>query len=538
MTRPSSVIAHYEDEEFDSNFYSLVGIISEFCDQVVVVTTSPETVNVPDLPRNVQILRRPNLGYDFLSYRVGIKRLEELGKPNGPLLLVNSSFIVTDDCLFRNAVESALRPSIDEKQNEVVGLTTSRQFREHVQSYFVYLPEKVLALDSVRKFWAGVQPKSSKFEVIVSYELGLSKVLAENKVRISSVFRPSFLNRLLVHYRSMASATSSFLLEPSRSTLWSLLTYWRTINYLVFTPREIEKKIGILKRQVFESDPKNVLRARVESIDRPRVQIDKNVLLYQGHGFTPRVAVVVHVFYGEVFEEISSRLRAIPEPFDLYVTTPFEATATSVLKSVPPLASSVRMIISENRGRDIAPFVSLLRSKSLNDYQSVLKLHTKRSTYSKKGDAWRSDLLGTLLIDAVQVNLVMRALDSLKAGVIGPEQFYLTDESKFLGGNKNRMSELRSMFFGHPNVEPPLGFFAGSMFWFSPRIFRALTESEVTLDFESEEGQMDGTTAHAFERIICDFARNEALSVTSAHDPTKEISIDASKWNSIPVQKI
>jgi lipopolysaccharide biosynthesis protein len=536
LTRPSSVIAHYAEEEFDSQFYSLVGIISEFCDEVVIVTTSPVTVNAPNLPRNVQILRRPNLGYDFLSYRVGIERLYDLGKLNGPLLLVNSSFIVTDNCLFRNAVESALRSSTNEKENEAVGLTISKQFRRHIQSYFIHLPEKVLALDSVRKFWMGVQPKSSKYEVIFSYELGLSKVLADSKVRLRSVFRPSFLIRLQVHYRGIADSISSFLLNPSKSTFWSVITYWRTLNYLVFTPREVAKSIGIIKREVLEADPKNALGARAQAIQGRTTQLDKNVLLHQGLGFTPRVAVVVHVFHGELFAEISRRLRVIPEPFDLYVTTPFESTATPVLQSLPPLASSVRMIISENRGRDIAPFVSLLRSKALRDYQSVLKLHTKKSDYSKKGDAWRSDLLASLLSDAAQVTSIMETLESLEAGVVGPDQFYLTDESKFLGGNKNRMAELRSVFFGNSNIEHPLGFFAGSMFWFSPRTFRALTDSSASLEFEPEEGQMDGTTAHAFERIVCDFARHEGLSVTSAYDPSKEMSIEGSKGNGIPVQ--
>ena len=52
-------------------------------------------------------------------------------------------------------------------------------------------------------------------------------------------------------------------------------------------------------------------------------------------------------------------------------------------------------------------------------------------------------------------------------------------------------------------------FAAGSMFWFRRSSLMALTAPDLAALFEPEEGQLDGTTAHAMERLFPVEARRQ-----------------------------
>jgi rhamnosyltransferase len=82
----------------------------------------------------------------------------------------------------------------------------------------------------------------------------------------------------------------------------------------------------------------------------------------------------------------------------------------------------------------------------------------------------------------------------------------------------------------------PLGFFAGSMFWFNPAALAPLHAiPQGHLAFEPEAGQQDGTLAHAFERIFCNIARSTGYVTTSLTLGGEEIDSTATDCNTVPV---
>lgn len=255
-----------------------------------------------------------------------------------------------------------------------------------------------------------------------------------------------------------------------------------------------------------------------------------------GSELKPDLAVVVHAYYVDPLPELRRHLLHFTEPFDLFVTTPHESDVPYILDQLQGCAASMTIVICENRGRDIGPFVSLLRTGCLDSYKGVLKLHLKKSFYSKEGNAWRQSLLRELCGDAAAIKRCAQLLRRGDVGLIGPQQYFLTDE-RFWGANLAQTHALLVTAGAlSEKQQPPLAFFAGSMFWFSPVALSPLCEiPDSKLSFPPETGLQDGTLAHALERAFAPLVRARGFRVTSPPLDGIDIHTVDSSRNTVPV---
>ena len=89
----AAVVAHYDpDCVWDENFLIMLRILNEVVDHIIVVTTSTEITELLNGFRHISVVRRPNVGYDFYSYRVGI-RLAFLTRDYDELFVLNSTIL-------------------------------------------------------------------------------------------------------------------------------------------------------------------------------------------------------------------------------------------------------------------------------------------------------------------------------------------------------------------------------------------------------------------------------------------------------------
>jgi lipopolysaccharide biosynthesis protein len=97
-------------------------------------------------------------------------------------------------------------------------------------------------------------------------------------------------------------------------------------------------------------------------------------------------AVILHLYYPDLWDEIAVSRRA-GDDFRLLVTIPWEVDIRDavVLDRVP----SARIVRCENRGRDIAPFLAMLRTVYPLGFKYICKIHTKRSRHREDGVKWR-----------------------------------------------------------------------------------------------------------------------------------------------------
>ncbi|MDU0343593.1 rhamnan synthesis F family protein [Bosea rubneri] len=211
-----------------------------------------------------------------------------------------------------------------------------------------------------------------------------------------------------------------------------------------------------------------------------------------------RVAITAHVFYLDLAKEIIALRDIFPDPVPVFLTVPLDRAEE--LSRIVAGFPDVVLFPSENRGRDIAPFFSLLESGALDGFDAVLKLHTKRSPHLIDGDLRRKLLFAMLCGERSAAYRTLKAFEEPDTGLVGWRDSYRSDPV-FWMANKARVHEIAERMNAEDFVK--LGFFEGSMFWFRPKALDALRELRLKSDaFEAEAGQLDGTLHHAIERCF------------------------------------
>jgi hypothetical protein len=213
------------------------------------------------------------------------------------------------------------------------------------------------------------------------------------------------------------------------------------------------------------------------------------------------LAIVVHVFYHDLWPEIADRLAASGIAFDLFVTITDKGKETDALLAAIaerfPRAVCLRY---PNRGRDVLPFVHLVNAGALDGYRAVCKIHTKRSPHREDGDHWRRHLIGGILPEGRTDALLSRFLAMPDAAIwVADGQHYRSAE--WWGSNHATVARVLARLEIRP--EGDLSFPAGSMYWLKPSMVATIKAMLLTPEeFESEAAQLDGTLAHGFERAL------------------------------------
>lgn len=125
------------------------------------------------VPDSTVVVRRPNLGYDFGSWATALGVFPQI-RSCPTVLLTNDSLLGPFDSI------DALLDWTAEPGPDIRGLTASYQFVRHIQSYFVSFRGGILADEPWRRFFNGVRVEPGKDEVVLSYELGLSRTAFAN----------------------------------------------------------------------------------------------------------------------------------------------------------------------------------------------------------------------------------------------------------------------------------------------------------------------------------------------------------------------
>lgn len=223
------------------------------------------------------------------------------------------------------------------------------------------------------------------------------------------------------------------------------------------------------------------------------------------------IIVVVHIYYYERIQFYLKFIENIPVDIFLLITVSEKATGDLLISHLNRPAEKYKILIKENRGRDISALLVAARPYILK-YKYVCFLHDKKEKAAwKKKDVeqwnhclWENSIGSKCFIDNViymfeknrQIGLLVPpspVTENIGYGYRNPwgEDFILTQE---LAKQMNLKSNLQNTF-------PPITL--GTMFWAKTDALKGLLYRDWKYeDFEQEPLAEDGTISHAIERIL------------------------------------
>ena len=498
--RRVAVMAHYDvNGVLDPYLKPFISQLSDLCEKVILVSTSGAESEWVKQFDNVFVFQRDNVGYDFCSYRFGIEKIERLHAYN-QLIVCNDSFYTSKDFSLKKLLADASNKS------DVVGLTENNQFSYHLQSYFLVFNQCALHSKWFASFWSKVQPLKNKMQIIWRYEIGLSQTALQAGLKLAAIYQP--LNNKVSRVKNRVVSRLFGATNPTHLNATKIASAIGVAKVDLFRLGLSAKETSALVRKNdfdFSLITNHVNRTRSyysrQTLSSDQKSISCSIFDYVVESGTKnKVAVVLHLYHVELAREIASYLESIPENFDLYISICDYTHLEGVASFFSGKAQNLFITVTENRGRDVLPFVTILKNIDYFQYACILKIHSKKSTYSIKGDAWRQRIFKSLLPNASQIQTLLTNFKSdTLLGIVAPFESYLSNEI-YWGANKDNMIYVMQRAFDVNNVE--LFFVGGTMFWFAPKALKLLIDSICLDDFEAEAGQQDGTMAHAFERAF------------------------------------
>lgn len=224
-----------------------------------------------------------------------------------------------------------------------------------------------------------------------------------------------------------------------------------------------------------------------------------------------KILVHVHIFYPEMWDELQTCIANIGSyQYDLIVT---------LVENHQQLQNDIRLFnpkaniqIIDNLGFDVGAFVHVINQVNLDDYDYVIKLHSKRNVpegarlfkrYDVSGKRWREYLL-SFLKEKDNLKHCMDVLESDKQlGMCG--HYCLITRDKITSKDDYFAFDAAKEWLKKMQLatDIPNKYVHGTMFIARAALFKPLQKLHLTLqNFDKPDRQNVRSMAHVFERLF------------------------------------
>ena len=170
--RRAVIFAHFDKNDLvDEYVFYYLKELWKICDKVVFVTTSnickQDIANLKKI--KCQIIKRENVGYDFISYQVGLKKI----KFNN-----YDEVVICNDSVYGPIFPlEEIFKKMEQENCDFWGMTENYEYAYHLQSYFLVFRKNIFNSKIFHNFWQTINIFNSKQTIIQKFEIGLSQLL-------------------------------------------------------------------------------------------------------------------------------------------------------------------------------------------------------------------------------------------------------------------------------------------------------------------------------------------------------------------------
>lgn len=247
-------------------------------------------------------------------------------------------------------------------------------------------------------------------------------------------------------------------------------------------------------------------------------------------------AIILHLYYLDMWPYFAKKLNHMVTVgnYDLFVNVPHRNSkdAQHSEKLIQKDFPNAVVLHTPNKGRDVLSFVRLAKELRKNGYEYVLKLHSKKSPQRQDGKDWADEIIRSLVAtNDKKMSVIERAFDNQNTAIIGPKGSYVS-LTTFYNDNQPKIHWLLSEIYNKEDADninannDSYGFFAGTMFWVRLSAIESVINLPLTANnFPPESAQLDGTVAHALERLFCIVPEYDNMDIYEAErDSVRQIS--------------
>jgi rhamnosyltransferase len=234
----------------------------------------------------------------------------------------------------------------------------------------------------------------------------------------------------------------------------------------------------------------------------------------------PRIAIHLHTFYLDVFEQYIAYFDNYSINFDLFITTDAPDKKKYIENYMKEHASRSKIkeiIITENRGRDIFPWLCI--GNRLNTYDVVGHFHAKHTETAEEiiGITWQQELFD-LLINPIDT-IIETFCANKNTGIIIPDIPYIFSKVEPLKFSQEKdMQIIMNNLWKRMCCKKQIDFTklltaimpCGTMFWYRPQALASLFQLSLSPDdIPAEPLPTTKTILHCIERMLVYIAWSE-----------------------------
>lgn len=469
-----------------------------------------------------QIICRNNVGFDVWGYKEG---LEIIGFDNlaeyDELLLLNYTFFApifpfSEMFDWSNRVNCDFWGISEHAEVSPNPFTGMGVLPRHIQSHFIAVKKSMFSSFEFKKYWEQMPAINSYTDSILQHESQFTKHFNDRGFSSSCYLPledyktkyPTFdeIEATLKH-RSPIIKRRPFFHEP----LWLDKNAIDLNSVRDIIKKETDYDFNLIKQNLLRTVKPRTLYANQEmlkifpvekEIDEAKLSSLKN----------KKVAIVAHIYYVDMWEEIKPYLDRIPLDFDLFISTATKDNKKELEELIQndyPKIKSVVRVVEQNRGRDMSSlFITFKDICSTDEYDFVCRMHSKKSPQNGANAAlhFKEHMLDNILASPAYIVDVLDLMNQESIGLVIPPVVHIGYPTLGHAWFTNRYpatvwAEKLGIKTPFDDNTPIAAY--GTMFWFKPAALRKMFTYDFKWeDFNQEPAHNDGGLAHVLERLI------------------------------------